>query len=298
MDWSFFTYSSISERTTVIALSSFLIYIAFRHKLLEQKFIKERVGIKVFIQDYSIILPIFFLYVYHRFETFRPIILIPGWSTSISCFLTFLTYILCRAMILWGLAGFISVQSRYMMFWFGLGGGIWSPIIRVTGLFYQPWILVFPYCIGGVYDMGPLIGQWVYRRAQGFFRRLLWCPLPSGIVKWDESHNVFDINYGFYDNFISIYHALTPSISDYRMQKSAIAFLPCPPEFTSSQLNFEYGWFFPLINSKNSDTYSLEVLTEFVRDPTYGKQFSAYFDPAFMPWNVSLLEEIGKSMGK
>ena len=81
------------------------------------------------------------------------------------------------------------------MFWFGLGGGIWSPLVRFTALFYQPWIQIIPFAFGGIMDVGPIVGLQVHKRVATYFRYLLWCPLPSGILIYDEFENKFSINY-------------------------------------------------------------------------------------------------------
>ena len=136
-------------------------YISFIKTLLDSSILQNRIAIKVFIRDYSLVFPILLIYIYHRYYTLKPIIIIPEVNGYINTVLTFLTYILCRACITWGLMGMIFIQLRYVMFWFGIGGGLWSPLVRISGTFYQPWVKFFPYCVGGVYDVGPLVGQYV-----------------------------------------------------------------------------------------------------------------------------------------
>ena len=71
------------------------------------------------------IIAIYFHYLYAKY----PIINFSGTTGYGTIFLTFLTYIFNRLAILWGLTGFIAILSRYILFWFGLSGGFWTPFV-------------------------------------------------------------------------------------------------------------------------------------------------------------------------
>ena len=67
------------------------------------------------------------------------------------------------------------------------------------------------YCIGGVVDFGPIIGMRVHRYASTFFRSTLWCPLPPGILNYNESNNTFSIDYKFLDMFYQTFFRIIPN---------------------------------------------------------------------------------------
>mgnify|MGYP001412968269 CR=1 FL=1 len=109
-----------------------------------------------------------------------------------------------------------------ILFWFGLSGGFWTPFVIGSGWFYQPWVRLLPYCIGGVVDFGPIIGMRVHRYASVFFRSTLWCPLPPGILNYDESNNTFSIDYKFLDMFYQ--HCMLHHQNEYHQEQSCFSF--------------------------------------------------------------------------
>ena len=166
-------------------------------------------GVRRLFVTFLLSTPIIAIYFYYLNAKY-PIINFSGNTGYGTIFLTFLTYIFNRLAILWGLTGFIAILSRYILFWFGLSGGFWTPFVIGSGWFYQPWVRLLPYCIGGVVDFGPIIGMRVHRQASVFFRSTLWCPLPPGILNYDEPNNTFSIDYKFLDMFYQTFFRIIP----------------------------------------------------------------------------------------
>jgi len=190
------------------------------------KFVK-RLGIRRFLTSLFTFGPILGLYLYHKHFAIHPIINFVG-TGYVSIFLTFLTYGLSRSFVIWGLAGVILITSRYLLFWFGVNGGFWSPLVRWSGWFYQPWVTIFPYCIGGVIDFGPVLGQYVHRRVSVYFRSILWCPVPPGVLTYDEIENKFELNYQLLEGFYNVLLNTIPYQFSAVTSTPSYVYLPLP----------------------------------------------------------------------
>ena len=204
-----------------LMLAFFVLYLGMF--LWVQKFV-TRLGIRALLFQFFAWGPIAFLYFYFRISAPVPLISFFGSTGYFTIFLTFLTYIFNRVAILWGTMGVLSISSRYVLYWFGLYGGIWSPFVRISGWFYQPWVRIFPYCIGGMVDFGPIIGQQIHRRVAFYFSKILWCPLPPGILTYDEIDNKFTVHYQLFESFCSVFFDIVPK----RRLADVNVYLPLP----------------------------------------------------------------------
>jgi len=159
-----------------------------------------------------------------------PLIHFSGSTNFISIFLTLLTYIYCRIIILCGSLGLILMILRFLLFWLGLRGGIWSPVIRYSGYVYEFWTGLIPIFIGGMIDIGPLIGLQFYKRITVLFRKVLWCSYPPGILNYDETENKFNINNILLERFHYILRYFMPYPNETHLLNKV--FLPFPDNFT------------------------------------------------------------------
>lgn len=215
-----------------------------------------RLGLQQGLINFLILGPIIGIYVYHRRVSLYPLIDIFD-NSYVNIVLTFLTYTVTRLAQIWGSLGVISILSRYTMFWFGLGGGIWSPLVRFTALFYQPWIQIIPFAFGGIMDVGPIVGLQVHKRVATYFRYLLWCPLPSGILIYDEFENKFSINYQHFENFCQIFFWFLPIPRSTNLT-STYFYLPLPKNCDV----FESGFTIPIKNNFVSGFRNYDVISQ------------------------------------
>ena len=204
-------------------------------------------GVRRLFVTFLLSTPIIAIYFYYLNAKY-PIINFSGNTGYGTIFLTFLTYIFNRLAILWGLTGFIAILSRYILFWFGLSGGFWTPFVIGSGWFYQPWVRLLPYCIGGVVDFGPIIGMPVHRQASVFFRSTLWCPLPPGILNYDEPNNTFSIDYKFLDMFYQTFFRIIPK-SFSQTKTLSYVYLPLPDNYPVFG-----GYLLPLDNNSSGES--------------------------------------------
>ena len=201
------------------------------------------------VRNILIMGPIASIYIYYlKFAPF-PLIHFNGSTGYLSILLTFSTYWLCRAGILWGSIGYVLILTRFIVYWFGLYGGIWSPLVRYSGYMFQFWVRLIPLVVGGMFDVGPVIGLQIHQRATVIFRRSLWCPLPPGILTYDESENTFDIHHQLLDNFYALLNYIIPPLKELTsisMLNRNMVFLPFPENFTDYKsgylIPFSGGW--------------------------------------------------------
>lgn len=241
-----------------MAVIGFLVFY-FGLFLWVRKFV-TRLGIRAFLTQAFLWGPIISIYFYYLYKAPLPIISFYGCTGYLTIFLTFVTYIFNRVAIVWGASGLIMILTRYVLYWFGLRGGLWSPLVRLTGWFYQPWVRLFPYCIGGMVDFGPIIGQAIHRRASFFFSKILWCPLPPGVLTYDEVDNTFTVHYQLLENFYQFLFLLVPK----RRLSSVYVYLPLPENCPG----FGTGYLLPIAANKalNSDSIrSYDIISEMSR---------------------------------
>ena len=112
--------------------------------------------------------PPVFLYIHYMKIAPFPLIHFDGSTGYMSILLTIWTYVFCKIAILWGGWGYVLILSRFVVYWFGLRGGIWSPLIKWSGYVFQFWVRVFPIVMGGMFDIGPIIGMQIHQRATIF----------------------------------------------------------------------------------------------------------------------------------
>jgi len=157
--------------------------------------------------------PIAYIWYYFNYKSDYPLITnFDGFTTEYTMFLTVLTITFQRTMICFGLLGYHSILARYLLQWFGLRGGIWTPFVQITGLYFQTWCRIWPVAYGGLVDMGPVIGLGVHKKISEYFDKdFLWLGFPTGILNVNsDTHTVdsldsplFKNSRYFYDLFIS-----------------------------------------------------------------------------------------------
>jgi hypothetical protein len=230
----------------------------------------KKIGRQALIVNCLILGPVILLHHYYLYRAPYPIINISD-NDYVNTLLTLLTYVLNRIAVIWGSMGVIFILLRYFMFWFGLGGGVWSPFVQISAMFYQPWVSQFPYVVGGVMDLGPILGMWIHKRVSVYFRNLLWCPLPPGILTYDKIENKFLINYQLLENFYSVLFRIIPkSLS--KTTSFIYVYLPFPKNCEIFKNG--YGYLFPVRNNFFVDGIkSYDILSQISRFDTLTSEY-------------------------
>ena len=252
------------------SLALFLVYLYILLTWSYANYDTKKIGLQALIVNCLVLGPIVILHYYYLYRAPFPIINISD-NYYVNTLLTLSTYAVSRTAIIWGSVGGALILLRYFMFWFGLGGGVWSPLVNLSGMFYQPWVTNFPFVVGGVMDLGPLLGMWVHKRVGNYFRSLLWCPLPPGILTYDEIENKFLINYQLLENFYSLLFYIVPR----SMSKSTsfiYVYLPFPKNCEIFKNG--YGYLFPVRNNFFVDGIkSYDILSQISRFDTLTSEY-------------------------
>ena len=103
-----------------------------------------------------------------------------------------------------------------------------------------------------MFDLGPVIGLKVHQQAMSYFRRILWCPLPPGILMYDEIENRFSINSHLRENFCQILRFTIPDAGP-RSLTSFRVFLPFPENFLSDLPSSYHAGFLIPFSQKEID---------------------------------------------
>jgi len=220
----------------------------------------KRLGLKAMFTQLFTWVPIISLYIYYRNSALLPLISFNGRTGWVSIILTFSTYFLNRVAIIWGTSGLVMILTRYVLYWFGLRGGVWAPIANLTGWFYQPWVRLFPICVGGMVDFGPIFGQHIHRFVARYFGKVLWCSLPPGVLEYDEIENTFTVNYDLFERFCNVFFWLIPK----RKVRDVYVFLPLP----SNCPGYGTGYLLPISVNKGINleiVKSYDIISEMSR---------------------------------
>jgi hypothetical protein len=251
-------------------LALFLVYLYILFTWYYANYDTKKIGRQALIVNCLILGPVILLHHYYLYRAPYPIINISD-NDYVNTLLTLLTYVLNRIAVIWGSMGVIFILLRYFMFWFGLGGGVWSPFVQISAMFYQPWVSQFPYVVGGVMDLGPILGMWIHKRVSVYFRNLLWCPLPPGILTYDKIENKFLINYQLLENFYSVLFRIIPkSLS--KTTSFIYVYLPFPKNCEIFKNG--YGYLFPVRNNFFVDGIkSYDILSQISRFDTLTSEY-------------------------
>ena len=194
-----------------------------------------------------------------------------------SIVLTFWTYSLCKIGIVWAGLGYILILSRYLLYWYGYYGGIWSPLVKYSGYAFQFWVRVFPFVMGGMFDIGPLLGVQIHKRAMNYFRNVIWCPYPPGIFNYDEIENKFNVNFQLLDNFDLVLRYFMPySLTFAKDSLVNRVYLPYPDNFTDYKCGFLFQYDSSPYRRAAKDFF--QILNTLPTDITIGQLNKYFFD--------------------
>jgi hypothetical protein len=153
--------------------------------------------------------PIAILHFHHLYKA-QKLIIFQGSVNYLTLFLTVLTLIFCKIFVVYGAIAIPLISSRYFIFWMGLRGPVYRPLVRLATWFYDPWVRAFPYCMMGVVDFGPLLGMYFSKKINLVFRSIIWAPFFPGSANFNELTNSLTLNYGLLSKFYGLYYRLVP----------------------------------------------------------------------------------------